>query len=251
MVLVAMNFANSTLNSQMAANEFSTNKQFMVTTGLQMDDIAWTIGRTQTVAYSSKFGFLNYNESALNYNFQLYSNNLLVANFSSPQSGIVQYEMPISSYSLGNNYFERVPFSSNGSFLQSGSSAPVSQVFCEEKISSTQTSYTRIVMVPTIRVLNSTIMGTQPTSYYKFYLPYLLNGGLTYSNTPCVTLTGENVTKLTQTNVNKIVITSNPNSNSGFTPSFFNFPNSTVTLNISNSVVEIYFGGVQVTRGHT
>jgi hypothetical protein len=249
MILVAMSYAYNILNTQMAGNEFSTNKQFMLTTGLQIDDIAWTIGRTQTVTYSSKFGFLNYNESALDYTFQVYNNTLLLANFSSPATGIILYNMPVSSYSLGNNYFERVPFSANGSFLQSGSSAPVSQVFCREKLSDNQTSYTQIAVVPTIRVLNSTITGAQPTSYFKFYIPYLTKGGTKLSSSPSVTLTGENVTKITETGVNKVIISVSPNANSGFDTSFFNFTSNTVTLNIPNSVVEFYFGEVQVVEG--
>jgi hypothetical protein len=255
MILVAMSYAYNTLNIQMAQNEFSINKQFMATTGLQIDDIAWTIGRTQTISYSSKFGVLNFNESVLNYTFQVYTSS---GNFTvtSPATGIILYNMPVSSYSLGNNYFERVPFSANGSFLQSGSSAPVSQVFCEEKLSTNATSYTRIVLVPTIRVLNSTITGAQPTSYFKFYIPYLTKGGTTLSSSPSVTLTGENVTKITETGVNKVIISVSPNANSGFDTSFFNFTNTTITLNNTtnprippNSVVEFYFGEVQVVEG--
>jgi hypothetical protein len=34
MILVAMGFANNFLDARMAENEFSTNKQFMLTTGL-------------------------------------------------------------------------------------------------------------------------------------------------------------------------------------------------------------------------
>jgi hypothetical protein len=245
-----MNYAYYTLNTQMAQNEFSSNKQFMLTAGLQVDDIAWTIGRTQTITYSSKFGFLHYNESVLDYTFQVFTS-VGNFNFTSPATGIILYNMPISSYSPGDNYFERVPYSTNGSFLQRGSSAPVSQVFCQEKIFKNQTSYTRIALVPTIRMLNSTVVGSQPTSYFKFYLPYLVEGGSTYSSSPSVTITGQNVTKITETQVNKLIITVSPNKSSGFDSSFFNFPDSSVTLNInsSNSVVEFYFGEIQVKEG--
>ncbi len=72
MILVAMNFANNFLNMRMAENEFSANKQFMLTTGLQIDDIAWTIGRTQTVRYSSQFGSIKFQSSTLNYSFEVH-----------------------------------------------------------------------------------------------------------------------------------------------------------------------------------
>lgn len=248
MILVAMTFANNSLNTQMASNEFNTNQQFMQTTGLQIDDIAWMQGRTQTVTYSSKFGSLNFNGSALDYTFQVDTSSGWV-NFSAPATGIVEYNMPVDSYSIGNNYFARVPLSTNGSFLQSGSSAPVAQVFCEEQLVHNAASYARIVLVPTIRMLNSTITGANPTTYFEFYLPYLSSGGTTHATLPSLILTGENVTKITETSVNKVIITTSPNINSGFNAAFFNFPSTTVTLNIPNSIVEFYFGQVQVIEG--
>jgi hypothetical protein len=51
MILVAMSYASNILNLKVAQNEFDGNKQFMATTGQQLDDIAWTIGRTQTITY--------------------------------------------------------------------------------------------------------------------------------------------------------------------------------------------------------
>ena len=62
--------------------------------------------------------------------------------------------MPVGSYSLGNNYFERLPSNANSSFLLSGSSSPISQVICEEKVPMSDGSYTRIALVPTMRVLS-------------------------------------------------------------------------------------------------
>ena len=258
MILVAMSYANNFLNSGMAENEFSSNKQFMPTTGLQIDDIAWTIGRTQTVSYSSKFGNVEVQELALNYTFQVHTSSGW-ENLTAPvETGIILYNMPVSSYSMGNNYFERVPMSANSSFLLSGSSAPVSQVFCEEKLPMNDGSYTRIVVVPTLRVLNSTITGTQqnPTSYFKFYLPVLENGTNPYRS-QSLTLTGDGITKMTWSKVDKVIISvSFPQAASGFDSSFFNFKSTTVTLNSTsnpqippNSVVELYMGKVVVTIG--
>ena len=42
MVLVAVSYANNILDTRLAENEFNSNKQFMLTTGLQIDDVAWT-----------------------------------------------------------------------------------------------------------------------------------------------------------------------------------------------------------------
>ena len=258
MILVVMSYATNYLNAGMAENEFSSNKQFMSTTGLQIDDIAWTVGRTQTVSYSSKFGTVEVQELALNYTFQVHTSSGW-ENLTAPvETGIIVYNMPVSSYSMGNNSFERVPMSADSSFLLSGSSAPVSQVFCEEKLPMNDGSYTRIVVVPTLRVLNSSITGTQqnPTSYFKFYLPVLENGTNPY-NSQSLTLTGDGITKMTWSEVDKVIISvSFPQTASGFNSSFFNFNSTTITLNSTsnpqippNSVVELYMGKVLVTIG--
>jgi len=71
MILLAMSFANNMLGSRLAENEYSTNKQFMLTTGLQVDDVAWTIGRTQTVRFSSEYGNLQFQKSTIRYTIQV------------------------------------------------------------------------------------------------------------------------------------------------------------------------------------
>ncbi|MCJ7470502.1 hypothetical protein MUO74_08460, partial [Candidatus Bathyarchaeota archaeon] len=177
MILVAMSYANNILSLKMAQNEYSTNKQFMQTTGQQIDDIAWTVGRTQTVSYSCKYGNVKFQEVALNYTFRVHYTNTdpsLWENLTIPgKTGIILYNMPVSSYSMGNNYFERLPSNANSSFLLSGSTAPISQVICEEKLPMSDGSYIRIALVPTMRMLTSNVAST---NYFKFYLPDLENG---------------------------------------------------------------------------
>jgi polysaccharide deacetylase 2 family uncharacterized protein YibQ len=60
LLLVSIVFANNFLGARMAENEYSAIKQFMQTIGLQVDDVAWTIGRTQTMRYASKYGAVNF-----------------------------------------------------------------------------------------------------------------------------------------------------------------------------------------------
>jgi len=67
MLLVVVVFPSNYLNARLAENEFSTVKQFMQTLGLQIDDVAWTIGRTQTTRYTSQFGQVYFESPALNY----------------------------------------------------------------------------------------------------------------------------------------------------------------------------------------
>lgn len=249
MIMVVMSFGTNFLNSGMAENEFNGNKQFMQATGLQMDDIAWTTGRTQTVTYSAQYGSLNFTQAALNYTIEADTTS---GNFSSiVQTGILLYNMPVGSYSLGNNFFERVPTSANSSFLQAGSSAPVAQVLCEQKLSTTGKAYARLVVVPTVRMLDSMITESQgSTNYYEFYLPLLQNGTNLWRS-QSVTLTGSGITKLTYSNVNQVKISvAFPDQNAGFGSSFFNFSrlNQTVSLP-AGSVAEFYLGGVTASIG--
>ncbi len=251
MILVAMSFANNFLNARMAENEFSTNKQFMLTTGLQIDDIAWTMGRTQTVRYSSRFGNIRFQSSALSYSFEVYTGGAWLPVFTNV-TGMIMFNIPVSTYSISNNYFERISPVSNGSFLQEGPSAPVSQVFCVEKLPMNEGNYTRIVVVPSIRMLNSTITGAQQgaTNYFKFYLPTLeptTNPYLSQS----ITMTGSNITKIVRSGVSQVRITVNfLNSGSGFDNDFFKFDHIVETRTLPpNSVVEFYTGKVIVSLG--
>jgi len=258
MILVAMTFANNTLSLKIAENEYNTNKQFMQTTGQQIDDIAWTVGRTQTISYSSKYGNIKFQEVALNYTFQVHTSTEGWKNLSlSGKTGMILYNMPVGYYSLGNNYFARVPFAANNSFLMPDSTAPINQVICEEKLPMSDGSYTRIALVPTMRVLTSTVNSTTgSTDYFKFYLPDLENGTNLYRS-QSITLTGNGITKVTQDHVDQVIISvSFPQASLGFDSSFFNFKSNTITLNststpklTSNSIVEFYVGKVVVTIG--
>ena len=72
LVLVAMSYANSSLTTQIAGDEFNANKQFMQSTGLQIDNVAWTIGRTETVDYTAKYGqVMSFEPKVINYTVQI------------------------------------------------------------------------------------------------------------------------------------------------------------------------------------
>lgn len=250
MILVAMTFANSFLDSRMAENEFSTNKQFMLTTGLQIDDIAWTIGRTQTVRYSSKFGRMMFESATLNYTFEVDTGSGWEVLFSNV-TGMILFNIPVSTYTISNNYFERISPASHGSFLQQGPSASVNHVFCVEKLPMADGNYTRIVVIPSIRMLNSTITGQEgTTNYFKFYLPTLEQGTHRYLS-QSITLTGDSITKIVKSGVNQVRITVGfLEADSGFDNDFFHFDNVSEIVDLPDgSVVEFYIGKVLVKLG--
>jgi len=255
LVLVAMGFANTFLDARLAENEFATNKQFLLTTALQIDDIAWTVGRTQTVRFTSKFGNMKFQSAALRYTLEMDTGEGLgwetVIN---NVTGMIMFNVPVGVYSISNNYFERISPSSSGSFLQIGPSAPVDHVFCVEKLPMAEGNYTRIVVVPTIRMLNSSITGPQQvsTAYYKFYLPTLEPGTHRYLS-QSITLQGDSITKLVKSGVDKVrfnVTFPNGDASVGFDSSFFNFDHLSETVILQdNSVIELYLGKIIVTLG--
>ncbi len=247
LLLVTIVFANNFLDTRLAENEFSSSKQFMLTTGLQVDDVAWTIGRTQTVRYSSRYGSVAFEPSALTYTFEVYDGSWHTV--LTTTTGIILYNVPTSMITYGNNYFERIFPSSSDSFLQNGSAAAVARVFAREKLPMSDGSYTRVVAVPSIRTLNSTVIGT---TYVKFYLPSLTETGSEYLS-QSITLTGNSVTKTTKSSVTQVRITlAFPSASRGFTEDFFNFASSTQLISFSgfdDVVVEIYVGNVTVSFG--
>jgi hypothetical protein len=273
LVLVAVAYANNYLSVQMASSEFSGDEQFMLSTGLQIDAVAWTIGATQTVQYTARYAQVTFVPAILRYTFETSTNNgasWTPIPSSTITTGIILINMPVTSYNLGKNYFGRIFPASNGSILQQGASAPVSQVFATEKTPMADGSYARIVVVPVARLLNSTLAGATQSYYYKFYLPTLVSGSSPHIS-QSITLIGTSLTKITppgattnflfRIKATSLASNSNPPS---FNLSFFNFDhivgnatdvaNSFATETVSmpaGSLIEIYTSTVVVSMGLT
>jgi len=253
MVLVTMSYAQNYLSSSMTKNEFSTNRQFMLTTSLQIDDVAWMMGRTQTVLYSHTYGSVAFEPQTLNYSMEIYQGSSWKLVNLTLQTGIILFNMPTTEYTLGNNYLDRIFPSLNGSFLQEGPSAPVSDVYAIEKLPMSDGSFARVAVVPSIRMLN-TIVGSQ--SYVEFYLP-LLQPGTNLGLSQSITLTGQSVTQYAQSGITQVRFNATfPKASKGFDSGFFPFENTrannqyTVTMNLpANSTVEFYVGKVSVSLG--
>jgi hypothetical protein len=242
MLIVAMGFANNILNTKMAVNELETNQQFLTTTGKQIDDIAWIIGRTQTILYSSRFGQIVFEPSVINYTIEAKISDSWV-NVGTFQTGIILFNMPTSVFAMNNSYFERFPYTANGSFLQRGASAPIDQVFSTQKGSMSDGSYLRVVVVPTIRALSS-------ANYSKFYLPTLDNGTHLYRS-QSITLSGNGIERFTKSGVDQVRINATfPKAALGFDADFFQFDHLSETETLpADSVVGFYVGEVTVTIG--
>ncbi len=250
LLLVTVSFANSFLTERIAENEFEAMMQFMQTVGLQVDDVAWTIGRTQTTRYASQFGRLNFESTALNYTVYVDKGEGYV-NLAENWTGILLFNMPISKYSVTNNYHERLFPNLDNSFLQKGTSAPVTHVYVIEKMPMSDGDFIRVVVAPSIRMLNSTIStGAETKNYFKFYLPYLRSGTHPHRS-QSVTLTGNSVSVEKADNVNKIKIqVSFLKSSLGFSEEFFNFESLVEEIDVPDgSIVEFYVGEVSASLG--
>jgi hypothetical protein len=250
LLLVTVVFANNFLSARMAENDFSAMEQFMQTVGLQIDDVAWTNGRTQTIRYASRFGQVNFESLALNYTVYVDKGSGYVF-LAQNATGILLFNMPTNRYSVGNNYMQRLVPSSDRSFLQIGTSAPVSHVFVIEKIPMDDGSYIRVVAAPSLRMLNSTITaGGQTKNYYKFYLP-VLSSGTSPRYSQSVTLAGGLVSGITESGVTKVKIHVDfPKASLGFDGGFFGFSHLDEEVDVPNgSIIEFYTGGVTVSLG--
>ena len=245
MLLVTVSFANNYLTQRIAENEFDAAKQFMQTTGLQLDDVSWMIGRTQTIRYASTFGQVNFEAPTLNYT--IFVDDAPIGSFT---TGVLFFNMPTNKYNLGNNYYQRV-FPANSSFLQAGTSAPVSSVFAIEVVPMNDGNYIRIVVAPSIRMLNSTItMGNTTKNYYNFYLPLLQSGNHSRLS-QSITLQGTTVNAITNGNVNRIKIRVDfPKSSQGFDDQFFRFESQVEEILVpASSILNFYTSRVKVSLG--
>jgi len=262
LVSIALVFANGLLWSKVAEGDFSSAKQFMQTVGLTIDDVAWTTGRTETIRYSTRYGKVTLLSSALNYTVYVKTEgNSTYQLFASYKVGVLLFDIPISKYSVTNDYHELIFPSKNDNLALTGTSAPVVRVFAVEELDTGD--YVRVVVAPCIRSLSSTINMSSSTYYVKLHLP-ILTLGSNYGSVQSVTLTGLGYISHTVNRVTGINVTvSFPQKALGFNNSFFQFPGiegygGSVSEEISipslgaeyeDVVLEFFVGGVTVEFG--
>lgn len=255
LVTVAMVFANNLLTARMAESDYNAAKLLMHQVGLQIDDVAWRMGQTETVRYASRYGSVAVKNATLRYTITATIAGGQTVTVFNGSTGVAMFNMPTTQYSLSNNYFNQLwPTQLAGMTLQ-GSSAEITKVFEVEKIPMADGSYIRVVTAPMIRVINSSITtASNSTFFYKLYLP-LVSLRSTPGLSQSVTLTGSSMAINTVSKITSIRITlSFPQFASGFDNSFFRFPSSlTQVINAptgyNDCVLELYTGTVSVDVG--
>jgi len=256
---VTVVYVNNILWARAAEADFNSAKQFMQTMGLQIDEVAWTVGRKATVRYSSAYGSANFLSSALNYTVYVKTEGStsyqLLASYN---VGILLFNMPVSKYSLYDGYYELIYPASASNLTLTGASAPVARVFGVEKLSPPMSdgSFVRIAVMPSVRSLFSSMTTTGSTTYcMRLYLPVLVEGDVQGSH-QSVTLTGNSVNSFTKNHVTNVKVTVDfpaATSQQGFDSWFFQLPNLEQVIDIpsgyNDSQVEFYVGEVEVDLG--
>lgn len=255
---VAVVFANNLLWSRVAEGEFNSSEQFMQTAGLQIDDVAWTAGRTETVGYASQYGSVVLEPSVITYNVTVVNDEGQTSFVET--TGVLMFNMPISRYSISDDYWARIYPDPDNSLTLTGTSAPVARVFAIERTPMPDGKNIRVVTAPCIRVLYSAINTSINTYYIRLYLP-VLNAGESPRLTQSITFTGESVQAHTLDGVLGVSVSVNyPRADSEFDSNFFNFPASSQTIEVptivpsplngyQNVVFELYLSEVSVGFG--
>jgi len=254
---VTLIFANNLLWSRVAEGDFDSSKQLMHTVGLQIDDVAWTVGRTETIRYASQYGEVVLEPSILNYTVTVNDGQEEYE----VSTGALMFNLPTSRHSITNGYWENIFPSQNESLTLKGTSAPVVRVFAVERMPMSDGSYIRVVVAPSVRVLYSSINSSENTYYIRMYLP-VLTAGEAPRLSQSITLTGESFAANTVNNVMSINVTvgfPKGASPENFDSDFFNFPYNSEILDVpsigtppsgyNNVVLELYLSEVSVDFG--
>jgi hypothetical protein len=248
---VALVFANNFLWARVAEGDYTSSRQFMQNVALQIDDVAWTAGRTETILYSSQYGGVELEPDVITYTISVVTaeNNYEFTN----STGALMFNLPTYRYSISDNYWARLSPNQDESLTLKGTSAPIARVFEVEKVPMADGDYIRVVTAPGIRVLFSSINSTTNTYYVRMYVP-VLSAGESPRLSQSITLTGESVKANTLNDVTSITVSVNFPSGE-FNSAFFNFPEDSEIFDFSslsgydNVVLELYISEVSVGFG--
>jgi len=272
-VSIALSFVNNTLTRREGENDFESAKIFMKNVGLQIDDVAWTKGRVDTVHFTSQYGQVEFlsgdlPESApLKYTvtYNCLEDGVGISYEENYYSSILMYNLPIDKSFLGEGYDEAIfPINVNSARelkpVASGTTAPVANVFAIQKSNVGADQYLRIVLVPVMRYHEYYVSssGTTPTveRHMKLYLPELiLNVGIPQPKS--IIMTGDGIKSTNYNNVISITVkvefprTNNPGfPDDHYDNLFFKFNPKEVTIPMSYQYqVETYIGRVKLDYG--
>lgn len=258
LLMVTIVFINNRLWSSVAESDFNSARQYMQTVGLQIDDVAWTMGRKETVRYASSYGSVSISQTeAINYTIYVKTQGSSTYQyFANYASHILLFNIPTSKYSLANDYYEQIYPQTTSTITFSGTSAPVARVFAREILPMTDGNFARIVVTPAVRVLSSSVNSSSSKVYYlKLYLP-VLEAGSAHGSAQSVTMTGASIVTSTLSKITSINVTVTfplTTRAQGFDSSFFRFSSLSQVINVpggyNDAILELYGGKVETVLG--
>ncbi len=255
LVGVALAYTNSSVQANLAASDFNSAQQFMQSVGKSVDDVAWTVGRTDTIAYATRYGYARYLPSALNYTVYVKTvGSSSYQFFATYTVGVLMYQIPTFQYSILNGYYRPVLPTSSSTLTLSGTTAPIARIFNVERLGTTDGSFIRVVAAPDIRYVNATVSaGGSNVFYVKLFLPILAAGQFP-NKVPSITVSGVSLGISTWDKVASLNVTvSFPSASQGFDATFFHFPSLyqiiTPPTGYSDAVLEFYAGTVSASLG--
>ena len=130
---ITLSYVNSTLTRRQGENDFETAKIFMKNMGLQIDDVAWTKGRVDTVHFTSQYGQIEYLSNTLNYTIRFYNASSALVATSKYTSSIFMFNVPTEKYYLEEGYYESLLPPKVTSLVFYGENAPATRVFAIQK----------------------------------------------------------------------------------------------------------------------
>ena len=120
---VALGFANSFLWARVAEGDYDSSRQLMQSVGLQIDDVAWTAGRTETISYSTQYGYIGLEPGVLTYTVSVVADGVTY-NFQNT-TGAIMFNLPTYHYSISDDYWVKLFPEDDNSLTISGTSAPI------------------------------------------------------------------------------------------------------------------------------
>ena len=256
---VALGFANSFLSARVAEGDYTSSKQLMQSVGLQIDDVAWTAGRTETISYATQYGDVELEPDVLTYTVTV--ENAEGSHVFQNTTSALMFNIPTYEFSISDDYWVQLYPEQDTSLTLTGTSAPIARVFEVEQVPMPDGDYVRVVVAPSIRILYSSINSSTNTRYVRMYLP-VLSAGESPRLYQSMTLIGESVEAYTLNTVESISVTVDfpKGVSDGFDSDFFNFPAVSQAIDVPsivtypaegyhNVVLELYLSEVSVGFG--
>lgn len=259
-VSLTLSFVQQNLARRSGESEFALAKTFMKNIGLGIDDVAWHTGQMNTLQYSSQDAEIHLREGLIHYKIEVLRVGVgqtwnEVNETKDTYSSVLFYDIPQTKYSLDNTYFEEILPGNMTNLIQNATTAPITRVFALQRPPRVDENYyVSVGVLPLIRCVPFNItIGVGPTlttsKYVKLYLANITQGDLTTANPRYITLTGGNVEASVIPNVRSIKVTVIfPKEAKRYNSAFFNFPETTQTLDFgpSGAEVELYLGTAKV-----